>query len=193
MGLSDTICEWIPKVLSSGATLAEGPLTALLLPEIGPAAPFVAAGILWVAEHTIGGLANFICDETGHGEEARKQQAKLAEAANYAKRTVKTARIRPSAATSQAMMREYATGNIPPSEPSTLQAVARAKMGVTEPIAPVVLPPTVVGFAPNPLYAQKEYVNVLYQPEQTVWAHMYERRQGTYNGQPNATFVKVGF
>lgn len=198
--LRDMICEMIPKALEAGVTIAEVPLTAFLTPEVGPLAPVVAMGILWVAQHAAGGLADWVCDKTGYREKLASEAAEHAAEGYPASRGYRATDARDATTKKvQGAMREFSSGNM---QPPAIPAVPRPQILMehlgarlpepsSQPIYPIVASPTITGFVPHPVEKPSLYF-VETHPKSTREIQ-WERYQGTYNGQPNATYPKVGF
>lgn len=217
--------------IQAGAKIAPAPLTALLAPEIGPAAPFVAEAIVWIAEHTAEGLRGWVCDAPDVDPEilrraleyARKQmgifqntvegigrEIALAAAAMAAKRRaffeagedaaligMNQPNNRPLASQHFAQLADIATRGGPTVMADlAAETMGRAiPVGGTAPIFPIVSGPHATGFTPQPI--PRTVVGIATWPRMDEASarrfERWDRYQGTWNGQPNATFPKVGF
>lgn len=197
MGLKELICDNIGTALSMGSNLAVGPLTALLAPEIGPAAPFVAKAIVWIAEHTIGGLASWVCDSP-QGQKTLKGAEEHVQALSSSGIGAQVSRIEQS----QKALAEHGKDMAPlkvrvPGPSPGAQVLAESVTSGVPPIPtfPIVSGKTPTGFTPQPI--QHPRIGIEFWPRQddprAKRYYHWDRYQSTWNGQPNATFPKVGW
>jgi hypothetical protein len=145
-----------------------------------------------IAEHTIGGLAAYACGD-------KKDEKILDQAVAHVQRMMP---LSPSIANSQAALAAHHVNM----EPLRVKVPARSKgasklaegvsVGVPPiPIYPIVSGKTPTAFTPQPIPITRVGIETwprMDAPDAKKYYH-WDRYQSTWNGQPNATYPKVGW
>lgn len=196
------ICDGIKIAIESGAAIAEAPLTALLAPEIGPAAPIVAWAIVWIAQHTAEGLRGYACDSSSEDAAIKALRQKFGLRFNEILNAELLRRAQAEHARHQFLALGEGAAILPltglnsPARPLASQVLARQVTDMNPtPLHPIVSAPSVTPFSGAPVEHAKIGI--------ASWPRMddarikkyqqWDRYQDTWNGQPHATFPKVGF
>lgn len=190
MSWSEIICKSIKKATKAGIELSTGPLTSFLAP-LGFIAPVVARAISFLAQELGGSIADWACNA-----DSVERDSMVKEAVAFARGVPNSTRL------SQDALAEHPYNNVgPPFVIPPRSAGAEALAASTAggmPFYPSLHSDDssgLSGFTPIPL--PRPVVGLSFWPRMdTPAARRYEhwdRYQGTNNGQPHATFPKVGW
>lgn len=187
--LENYVCKYADMAIEMGENPAVGALTTALTPEIGPAlAAIVAKAIVWLSKHVAGGLKNLVCtfDKVTIGE-----AIDIATGHRY--------KAREEAYSPPHAIEDFTTrkGSLPervPARPLASRILDEQTYGQLATF-PLVQHPAATGFTPMPIPVTTVGIEVWPRMDSKKAAlyNQKSRYEGTYNGQPHATYPQVGF